>query len=105
MMNKNFAPSTAAALVAVLTLAVSGIGWAGEMEKGMHETSEGKTMSKEEQSAFSTLDTNKDGKISQAEAKKNPDLAKKFDSVDSNHDQAVDEGEFARFEMKTEKSK
>lgn len=104
-MNKNFAPSTAAALVAVLTLAASGIGWAGEMEQGTHDMSEGKTMSKQERNAFSQLDTNKDGKITQEEAKKNASLAKKFDSVDTNHDQAVDEGEFARFEMETEKSK
>jgi len=105
-MNKNFAPSTAAALVAVMTLAVSGIGWAEGMDNGMHDMSDGKTtMSKQEQKAFSQLDTNKDGKISQEEAKKNPSLAKKFDSVDSNHDQTLDEGEFARFEMETEKSK
>lgn len=103
-MNKNFAPATAAALVAVLTLAVSGIGWAEGMDKGMNDMSEGKTMSKQERNAFSQLDANKDGKISQEEAKKNASLAKKFESVDSNHDQTLDEGEFARFEMETEQS-
>jgi EF hand len=104
-MNKNFAPSIAAALVAVLTLAVTGVGWAEGTDKGMNETSGGKTMTKEERSAFSELDINKDGKISQEEAKKNPNLAAKFDSVDSNHDKTVDEGEFARFEMETEQNK
>ena len=104
-MNKNFAPSTAAALVAVLTLSVTGVGWSEGMEKGMNEMSGGKTLTKEERSAFSELDINKDGIISQEEAKKNANLAKKFDSVDSNHDKAVDVGEFARFETDTEQSK
>jgi Ca2+-binding EF-hand superfamily protein len=104
-MNKNFAPSTAAALVAVLTLAVSGVGWAEGMNKGMDDMSGGKTMSEKERNAFSQLDTNQDGKISQEEAKKNANLAKKFNNVDSNHDKAVDIGEFARFETETEQSK
>jgi Ca2+-binding EF-hand superfamily protein len=104
-MKKIYATSTAAALAAVLTLAVSGVGWAEGMDQGMNEMSQGKTLTKEGQSAFSELDVNKDGKISEEEAKKNPDLAGKFDSVDSNHDKAVDEGEFARFETETEESK
>lgn len=104
-MYKNYAPTAAAALAAALTLAVSGVGWAEGMEKGMQGTSEGKSMSQEQRTAFSELDTNKDGQISQDEAKKNPDLAKKFDNADSNHDKAVDVGEFARFEMETEKDK
>ena len=101
-MKKKFAPSTAAALAAVLTLALTGGVWAEGMDKGMDDMSGGKTMSKEESNDFSRLDTNKDGKISQDEAKQNSNLAKKFDSVDSNHDKAVDEGEFARFETETE---
>jgi hypothetical protein len=104
-MNKNCAPTTAAALAAVLTLAVSGVGWAEGMDKGMDDMSGGKTLSKEEREAFSQLDTNKDGKISQEEAKKNPNLAERFDRADSNHDKALDAGEFARFETDTEQSK
>jgi Ca2+-binding EF-hand superfamily protein len=104
-MNKNFAPSTAAVLVAVLALTITGVGWAEGMDKGMDDMSGGKTMSEKDRNAFSQLDTNKDGKISQEEAKKNPDLAKKFDSADSNHDKEVDVGEFARFETDIEKSK
>jgi len=104
-MNKNFVPSTAAALVAVLTLAVSGVGWAEGMDKGMDDMSGGKTLSNEERNAFSQLDSNKDGKISQEEAKKNPKLAEKFDRADSNHDKVLDEGEFARFETDTGQSK
>ena len=94
-MNKNFSPSTAAALVAVLTLAVTGVGWAEGMDKGMDDMSGGKTLSEEERNAFSQLDTNKDGKISQ----------EKFDRADSNHDKVLDVGEFARFETDTEQSK
>ena len=104
-MNKNFAPSTAAALVAVLMLGVSDVGWTEGMEKGMDDMSGGKTLSKEEREAFSQLDANKDGKISQEEAKQNAKLAEKFDHADSNHDKALDAGEFARFEMESEQSK
>jgi len=101
-MKKSFALSSATALVAVLALAVTGVAWAEGMDKGMSETSEGSTLTTEEQSTFSKLDTNKDGKISQEEAKNNADLTDKFDSVDSNHDKVLDEGEFARFEADTE---
>lgn len=101
-MRKTFAPSAATALAAVLALAVSGVGWADDMEKGMSGMSEGDTSAQEEQNAFSELDANKDGKISQEEAKKNADLAEKFDSADSNQDKVIDEGEFARFETDTE---
>ena len=101
-MNKIFAPSTAAALLAVLTLGVAGTGWTEGMEKGMNDMSEGKALTQEERNAFSKLDINKDGKISQEEAKKNGNLAGKFDSVDSNHDKSLDIGEFARFETETD---
>ena len=104
-MKKNFAPLTATALVAVLTLAVSGASWAAGMEKGMSEMSEGKALSQQQREAFTKLDTNKDGKLSQEEAKNNATLAKDFDSADSNHDKSIDEGEFARFETETEQSK
>jgi len=100
-MKKTFAPLTAAALASVLTLAVTGGSWAA----GMDDMSGDKTMSKQEMSKFSQLDTNKDGKISQEEAKHNADLAGKFDSVDDNHDKTIDEGEFARFETDTEHQK
>jgi hypothetical protein len=104
-MKKIFAPSAAAALVTVLTLAVTGGSWASGMESGMDKMSGDKKMSKEEWNKFSQLDTNKDGKISQEEAKHNADLADKFDSVDDNHDKIIDEGEFARFETDTEHNK
>ena len=103
-MKKSFALSSATALVAVLALAATGVAWAEGMDKGMSEKSESTstTLTTEEQSTFSQLDTNKDGKISQEEAKNNADLTDKFDSVDSNHDKVLDEGEFARFEADTE---
>ena len=103
-MKRIYATSSATALVAVLALAVSGVSWAEGMDKGMKDVSEGNALTQEERDAFSKLDTNQDGKISQEEAKKNASLAKKFESVDSNHDQTLDEGEFARFEMETEQS-
>ena len=101
-MNKTFTPLSTAALVTLLTLAVTGAGRAAGM---MDDTSSGKALNKVEQQAFMQLDTNQDGKISQEEAKKNPGLAARFTKVDSNHDNAVDEGEFARFETETETEK
>jgi Ca2+-binding EF-hand superfamily protein len=104
-MNKTIALSTATTLVTVLTLAISGGSWAEEMSKGMDNMSNDNTLNQNEQKTFSQLDSNKDGKISQDEAKDNADLATKFESIDSNHDNAVDEAEFARFEAGSEKSK
>jgi hypothetical protein len=47
--------------------------------------------------AFSKLDTNKDGYISKAEAKKDKELSKSFDSLDANHDGKLDPAEFAAY--------
>lgn len=100
-MNKTIAVS-----VAVLTLAVTGGSWAEGMSKGMNDNaSNSTTLTQKEQQAFSQIDSNHDGKISQEEAKTYADLANKFASVDSNHDNAVDEAEFARFEADSGKSK
>ena len=104
-MKRSYTASTATALVAVLALAVSGASWAEGKDKGMSEMSEGHALTQEEQNAFSQLDSNKDGKISQDEAKQNTTLTEKFGSADSNQDKVIDEGEFARFEMETEQAK
>ena len=44
--------------------------------------------------AFSTLDTNKDGKVSLAEAHADPDLELAFDKLDLNHDGFLTPAEF-----------
>jgi hypothetical protein len=44
--------------------------------------------------AFGTLDTNKDGRISLAEARAAPDLYASFDMLDSNHDGYLSPAEF-----------
>lgn len=44
--------------------------------------------------AFSTLDTNKDGKISRSEARADPDLDASFDMLDLNHDGFLSPQEF-----------
>ena len=44
--------------------------------------------------AFSTLDTNKDGKISLQEARAAPDLYASFDMLDLNHDGFLSPAEF-----------
>jgi Ca2+-binding EF-hand superfamily protein len=50
------------------------------------------------QELFKSLDTNKDGYISQQEAKANPKLAKQWDSADANSDGKIEESEFSAFE-------
>lgn len=44
--------------------------------------------------AFSTLDTNKDGRISREEALAAPDLSDAFDALDLNHDAFLSPSEF-----------
>jgi hypothetical protein len=44
--------------------------------------------------AFSTLDTNKDGKLSRSEARADPDLYMAFDTLDVNHDGFLSPQEF-----------
>ena len=44
--------------------------------------------------AFSTVDTNKDGKVSLSEARADPDLEMAFDMLDLNHDGFLSPKEF-----------
>ena len=115
-MKRIYVPTTAAALAAVFALAVSGISWAEGMGKGMsqgmnqgmdqskNQMTEKHTLTQQEQNAFSHLDKNGDGKISKEEAKQSKNLNSQFGQADSNKDNNIDEGEFARFEMETGKS-
>lgn len=48
--------------------------------------------------AFIKLDTDKDGVVSKKEAAKNKALAAKWDTLDTNKDGKLDQGEFAAFE-------
>jgi hypothetical protein len=47
---------------------------------------------------FTKLDSDKDGMVSKKEASKNKDLAGKWDTLDTNKDGKLDQGEFAAFE-------
>lgn len=47
--------------------------------------------------AFSTLDTNKDGKISREEARADAGLYEDFDTLDTNHDGFLSPEEFHRW--------
>lgn len=47
---------------------------------------------------FTKLDSDKDGMVSKKEASKNKDLTSKWDTLDSNKDGKLDQGEFAAFE-------
>ncbi len=68
-------------LTALALMAVAGFAWAGS----------GKV-------SFQDLDTNHDGQISLEEAKKAPEIAKKFVQADTNHDGKLDAAEFAALE-------
>lgn len=46
---------------------------------------------------FNRLDANRDGYISKSEAKKDKELSKIFDSLDTNHDGKLDPNEFASY--------
>ena len=48
---------------------------------------------------FTKLDADKDGMVSKKEASKNKDLTAKWDTLDTNKDGKLDQGEFAAFEM------
>jgi hypothetical protein len=47
---------------------------------------------------FTKLDSDKDGMVSKKEASKNKDLTTKWDTLDTNKDGKLDQGEFAAFE-------
>ena len=47
---------------------------------------------------FTKLDADKDGMVSKKEASKNKDLSGKWDTLDTNKDGKLDQGEFAAFE-------
>jgi len=68
-------------LTALALMAVSGFAWAGS----------GKV-------SFQDLDTNRDGQISLEEAKKAPEISKKFVQADTNQDGKLDAAEFAALE-------
>jgi hypothetical protein len=48
--------------------------------------------------AFTRLDSDKDGMVSKKEASKNKELTSKWDTLDTNKDGKLDQGEFAAFE-------
>ena len=47
---------------------------------------------------FAKLDKDRDGNISKKEAASNKDLTKQWDTLDTNKDGKLDQGEFAQFE-------
>ena len=68
-------------MTALALMAVSGFAWAGS----------GKI-------SFQDLDANRDGQISLEEAKKAPEVSKKFVQADTNQDGKLDAAEFAALE-------
>ena len=87
----------ASIVVAVVSLA-SGL-FLSNAVSAKDMTSGDKEMTQDSKHVFSRMDANGDGFIDKDEARTNPDLAAKFNKVDSNKDKRLDEGEFARFEV------
>lgn len=79
-------------ILAALLAATTTVAFAGSQE-GMKE--QGHT-------SYKALDANGDGVISPEEATANPNVAAQFDQLDANGDSQLDQGEFARFETKSE---
>jgi Ca2+-binding EF-hand superfamily protein len=75
-------------LTALALMTVSGFAWAGS----------GKV-------SFQDLDTNRDGQISLEEAKKAPEISKKFVQADTNQDGKLDAAEFAALEAMPKETK
>ena len=72
-----------------LALAV-GSAWAEDK----HEKSKVGNMTRSDDSGFAKLDKNKDGYISRAEAKGDPELSKNFDKWDMNNDGKINRAEY-----------
>jgi Ca2+-binding EF-hand superfamily protein len=88
-------------VASVFALAV-GSAWAADADKPMDsKNSDGKLSKKEasnasrsDESGFAKLDKNKDGYISKAEAKGEPELTKNFDKWDLNNDGKINRAEY-----------
>ena len=81
---------TAVLAASVLALAV-GSAWAQDKPK---EKSTMGNATRSDESGFAKLDKNKDGYISKAEAKAEPELSKNFDKWDLNNDGKINRAEY-----------
>jgi len=81
---------TTVLVASAFALAV-GSAWAADKDK---EKSTVGNATRSDDSGFAKLDKNKDGYISKAEAKAEPELAKNFDKWDLNHDGKINRAEY-----------
>lgn len=92
---------TTVMVASVFALAV-GSAWAADADKPLDgKNNDGKLSKKEaanasrsDESGFARLDKNKDGYISKAEAKGEPELSKNFDKWDLNNDGKINRAEY-----------
>jgi len=85
-MNKLFSAALVAASLAAATVATPAFADDGDATA---------KITKHVDDVFARLDTDKDGKISKAEASKGPRLSKNFDTVDADHDGFVTKAELS----------
>jgi Ca2+-binding EF-hand superfamily protein len=91
-----------AVMVASVFALAAGSAWAADADKPMDgKNSDGKISKKEasnasrsDESGFAKLDKNKDGYISKAEAKGEPELSANFDKWDLNNDGKINRAEY-----------
>ena len=88
----NFA-KTAVLTASALALAI-GSAWAADKDTTKHEKSTVGNATRSDDSGFAQLDKNKDGYISKAEAKGDPELSKNFSKWDLNNDGKINRAEY-----------
>jgi len=94
-MRKSLELIAGAALVAVSGLAIAQISPPSSNPPSSTSPSTGAASGGD---VFTKLDADKDGMVSKKEASKNKDLSSKWDTLDTNKDGKLDQGEFAAFE-------
>jgi hypothetical protein len=85
-------------LTAIAAVALAGAAFADQTQRG----APGANVDAGANVKLPMIDKNSDGKVTRSEAASNQQLSQQFDSLDSNKDGALSQAEFAKFEAKGE---